>query len=306
MFDHMVVPLDGSHLAEAALPVAAYLADQLGASVTLLHIIERDAPEEVHGERHLRRPEEAVAYLDQVAQRAFPAAVKVARHVHTEEMANIPRSIAAHSHELGPDLIVMCTHGRGGLSDLLYGNIAQQVVAQGVTPVLLVPPAESELPPVFQIRRLLVTLDGNAEHEDGLPASAVVGRACSAVVQLLLVVPTLGTLAGGAAATGMFLPGTTRAVLELAEQDAASYLRRHMADLSAQGVTATAFVARGDPATVIVETAHSLDADILVLGTHAKAGTAAFWSGSLSPKISSRLRLPLLLVPHVQKPPPAG
>jgi nucleotide-binding universal stress UspA family protein len=151
-----------------------------------------------------------------------------------------------------------------------------------------------------------VTLDCNSEHEDGLPASAALARACSAVVQLLLVVPTLGTLAGRAAATGMLLPGTTRAVLELAEQDAANYLRRHLVNLSAQGVDGSALVARGDPATVIVETARRLDTDILVVGTHGKAGTDAFWSGSLPPKISSRLRLPLLLVPHAQKQLQAG
>ncbi len=44
MFKHLLVPLDGSHLAETALPAAAYLAQTLGASVTLVHIIERHAP----------------------------------------------------------------------------------------------------------------------------------------------------------------------------------------------------------------------------------------------------------------------
>ena len=59
MFKHLLVPLDGSPLAEAALPAAAYLAQKLGASVTLLHVIEQDAPQEIHGERHLTDPDEA-------------------------------------------------------------------------------------------------------------------------------------------------------------------------------------------------------------------------------------------------------
>jgi nucleotide-binding universal stress UspA family protein len=59
MFKHLLVPLDGSRLAEAALPAAACLAEQLGASITLIHIIERDASGEIHGERHLTTPDEA-------------------------------------------------------------------------------------------------------------------------------------------------------------------------------------------------------------------------------------------------------
>jgi len=53
MFKRLLVPLDGSRLAEAALPPAAYLANRLDAAITLVHIIERSASAEVHGERHL-------------------------------------------------------------------------------------------------------------------------------------------------------------------------------------------------------------------------------------------------------------
>ncbi|NCT22408.1 universal stress protein, partial [bacterium] len=51
MFKHILVPLDGSHLAEAALAPAARIAGTLGAPVTLIHILERDAPREVHKDR---------------------------------------------------------------------------------------------------------------------------------------------------------------------------------------------------------------------------------------------------------------
>ena len=59
MLKHLLVPLDGSRLAEAALPAASFVAGRLGARVTLLHVIERDAPQEIHGERQLSEPEEA-------------------------------------------------------------------------------------------------------------------------------------------------------------------------------------------------------------------------------------------------------
>ena len=79
MFKHILVPLDGSHLAEAALAPAARIAGTLGAPVTLIHIIEQEAPREVHKDRHLTQADEAQAYLREVAARAFPSTVKSRR-----------------------------------------------------------------------------------------------------------------------------------------------------------------------------------------------------------------------------------
>jgi nucleotide-binding universal stress UspA family protein len=297
MFKHILVPLDGSRLAEAALSPAAYLAQKLRASVTLIHIIERDAPEAIHGERHLTNPEEAYAYLDEVAQNKFPAEANVERHVHTEQSVDVARSIIDHVDEFAPDLIVMCTHGRGGLRDVLYGSIAQQVVAGDATPVLLVQPAGPDSEAPFACRRLLIPLDALPEHEEGLHVAAELAFACQAQVHLMLVVPTLSTLSGAQAAAGRLLPGSTTQVLELTRQDAEAYLLRHTNDLQAKGLSVEAEICRGDPVTNIIEVASKTEPDLIVLGTHGKTGMDAFWSGSVAPRVSSRSSLPLLLVP---------
>ena len=65
----ILVPLDGSRLAEWVLPPAVSLARHLGAQLTLLHVMERGAPSSVHGERHLTQIEEADRYLADVAAR---------------------------------------------------------------------------------------------------------------------------------------------------------------------------------------------------------------------------------------------
>jgi nucleotide-binding universal stress UspA family protein len=144
---------------------------------------------------------------------------------------------------------------------------------------------------------VLVPLDGTPSHEQGLPLAAELARACAAKVHLVLVVPTVGTLSGHQAATGMLLPRATEAVLELVQQDAEEYLQRHLIHLEAQGISGTAEVCRGDPTGAIVATAKRAGVDLIVLGTHGKVGTDAFWSGSVAPKVSNRSRLPLLLVP---------
>jgi nucleotide-binding universal stress UspA family protein len=297
MFKHLLVPLDGSRMSEASLPAAVYLARTLGAAVTLFHVIERGAPQDIHGERHLTSPDEARDYLDEVAARAFPADISVERHVHSSEVDDVARSIAEHVGELGPDLIVMCTHGSGGLRGWLFGRIAQQVVGLGTTPVLLVPPVTTGVSPAFSCNRMLVALDGNPDHEEGLKVAASLARTGGAEVCLVMAVHTLNTLSGEQAATAKLLPGATHALLDLAEKDAKEYLHRHVATLQAAGLTATADVRRGDPVVVILGASKRTMADLIVLATHGKTGMDAFWSGSATPNVTSRSVIPLLLVP---------
>lgn len=297
MFKHLIVPLDGSQLAEAALPVAAHLAQIMDARVTLLHVIERDAPKEIHGQRHLADLDKAQAYLDEVAARAFSPETIVERHVHAVEVNDVTASLVEHIRELNADLIVMCTHGRGGLQIRLFGSIPQHVLALGTTPVLLVHPAKKTSPTEFRCQSLLVPIDGNPDHEQGISVAAVLAQACHAHLHLVMVVPTLRTLEGEQAATATLLPGATSAMLDLSERGAAKYLRQHALSLESTGLNVSAEVRRGDPATLIVQAARNEKVDLIVVGTHGKSGMDAFWSNSLTPKIAGSTHLPLLLVP---------
>lgn len=297
MLKHILVPLDGSSLAESVLPAADYLARVLRAKITLIHIVEQDASPSVHGERHLTSVEEAEPYLEEVARRAFTSEVSVEFHVHSAAMSDVARGIVEHQHELTPDLIVMCTHGRSGLRDLLFGRIAQQVVAAGVTPVVLIGPEAAANKKPFLCRTILAPTDGDPGHEQGLGVAFELALVTKSSLHLLSVVRTLGTLAGRHATTGRFMPGTTQAVLELAQNELEDYLHRQVSSFQAQGVSVSAEVRRGDPASVIVETAAACDADIIVLGTHGKAGLEAFWAHSIAAKVLAKTRRPLLLVP---------
>lgn len=305
MFKHLLIPLDGSRLAEAALPAAVYFADTFGAKVTLLHVMERGAPQEVHGERHLTDPDEAQRYLDEVAVRAFPAEVQVERHVHLNEVRNVARSISQHVAELGPDLVVMCIHGRGGIRGFMFGRIAQQVVGHSTTPILLVPPAATDPDAPFACRNLLVPLDGNPEHEGGLTFGVDLAKASGAKLRLIMVVHELRTLSGKEAATATMLPATTHALLDIAEKHAAGYLHRQATALQTTGIDAAIVVRRGNPVAVVIETAEQTQTDLIVLSTHGRSGLDAFWAGSAAPSMTIRSPVSLLLVP-VEEKTPAG
>jgi len=296
MFKHILLPLDGSQLAESALPVVAYLADKLKAQVTLLHIIEKNAPTSIHGQHHLTNEDEACQYLQNIAEKAFPPHLEVYRHVHTEEVSKVSQSIVQHSDELDPDLIVMCAHGEGGLRDFVVGSIAQQVIASGTIPVLLLQP-EKDAAEFSSFERILVALDGNPEHEAGYALTTDLAAELGAAVHLIQVVPTLSTLNVKHSATGTLLPTTTAALLEIDEDNAREYLEEKITGLLKAGVSVSAEVERGDPARQVVQSADTQNSQLIVLGTHGKSGMNAFWAGSVAPRIVEQTHRPILLVP---------
>jgi len=297
MFKHLLVPLDGSTLAEAAIPVAAELSRKLKASVTLLHVIEKNAPQEIHGQRHLTNEDEARVYLEGIAAAKFKPDQKVNIHVHTDEVSQVSRSIVEHSGEFAPDLIILSAHGEGGIHDFVVGSIPQQVIAAGSIPVLLLQPQEGDESSKSSISCILAALDGDPEHDYSLVVASDLALEIGAQLHLIRVVPTLGTLDAKHAATGTLLPVTTNAILELAEDEAVNYLDHQLDFLKAKGVEASAEVERGDPAQEVVKSATNQNADMIVLGTHGKKGMDALWAGSVAPMIIARTRLPILLIP---------
>jgi len=297
MFRHVLVPLDGSHLAEAALPPAATLAQKLGASLMLIHIIEHNAPEQVHGDRHLTTVDEATAYLEGTARRLLPPEAHAQTHVHTAEVTDVARSIVEHAREYGPDVIVMCTHGRTGPREYLFGSIAQQVVALGTTPVLLIRPEPPEVPPELLSSPVVVPLDTDPDHGRSLPIAVGLARPCGVALHLVTVVHTPETLAGREAATARLLPSATRALLDLDEAGAEDYVRGQAEALAGTGLEVTFEIARGDPPAEIVSAAERVKACLIAMAVHGTMGSQAFWSRSTPPKVSSRTSIPVLLIP---------
>jgi nucleotide-binding universal stress UspA family protein len=297
LFTQLLVPLDGSKLAESVLPAVVYLAKALPATVALVHVIEKNAPIEIHGDTHLNNPDEAEKYLRSIASQFFPGETTIDTHVHTAPVDDVAKSIVDHVGEFDSDLIVMCAHGRGGVKSFIFGYIAQQVIASGKTPVLLFQPTLDGEPFTFSCHHILVPLDGQPEHELGLKKAKGLAKICGAVLSLVLVVPTMGTLPGKWAASRRLLPGSTSKLLDMEMQNGEEYLLSLIKGLKQEGFSANAELSRGDPADEIITTAQNLDIDLIVLGTHAKTPIDAFWAGSVAPKIFKRSKIPLLLVP---------
>ena len=298
MFQHLLVPLDGSPMAETALHRAVELAQLSRGDVTVLHLIERRPPDQVHGERHLRDSAEADRYMAGIRAR-FADRPGFKWHVHELAVDDVVAGIVAHIAELGVDTIVMSQHGRGGLRAWRLGRLPQQVAARGAIPLLLVKTqsGQSSIRTGSAFRRVLIPHDDVPAHAPAVDVGAELARLCGAAVHLLRVVPTRGGLTGPASVTGGMLPSATRSLLEIDERWAEDDLMRHAGDLKAAGVPVTIDVVRGDPVRKIVACAREQDSDVIVLGTHALAGTRAFWEGSAGTKICARVPASVLLVP---------
>jgi nucleotide-binding universal stress UspA family protein len=141
-FAHMLIPLDGSPLAEEILEPAMALGKLMGARYTLLQAVDppllgyapalhaRGIDEQILEQWRA----EALAYLEGVAERMRAERLKVQTSVPL-----VPPAIAIldYAHEHAVDLIAMATHGRGGVARLLLGNVADKVVRGAGAPVLL-------------------------------------------------------------------------------------------------------------------------------------------------------------------------
>jgi nucleotide-binding universal stress UspA family protein len=297
MFKRLLVPLDGSKLAESVLPMALSFAEKFGATILLFHALEQDARSTIHGDRHLSATDEAEAYLSDVAARLTRPNVVVTKHVHTAiQESEIARSIIDHAVEHPADLIVLCAHGSSGWRDRFVGNIAQQVISRGTTPVLFVNPEKAENTAQYDCRKILLPLDGSSQHEPALPLAEQAARAFGSAIRLVCVVPTVGTLSAERAGAGMLLPTTMTEILEFAQRGAVEYLQGALRTLSAESIPATAEVARGDIAPAILNAIKRANADLVVMATHGRTSMDAFWSGSVTPKVLAQSNVPVLLV----------
>ncbi|MBI3913488.1 MAG: universal stress protein [Chloroflexi bacterium] len=296
MFKHFLVPLDGSKLAEAILPIAQSLAARLSARVTLLHVVEAAAPATIHGDAHLLSASEAETYLARITRQFRDAGIGTDVHIDRVEGRNAAKAIFAHVPEFGADVVLLTSHGRGALREKVFGSIALQVLQSENVPVLMVRSEISGAAVEFRLNNILVPLDSSPLYEPALDVATGLAQIFNASLHLLVVVPTANSLTPERAATAMLLPSSTRAILDLAENGAAEYLQAKSEKLKVKSVNASARVERGDVVGKIVEAAERAPSDLIVMATHGRAGLDAFWSGSIAPKVLSRVRAPVLLL----------
>jgi nucleotide-binding universal stress UspA family protein len=141
MYRRVLVPLDGSELAEAILPFAEQIAGPLDAELLLVRVVEPIvaavglATGDVGGvDALLHHQMAAKRYLREIAERLAARGLKV----RTVAALGVPATeILAMVEAEKADLVAMTTHGRSGVRRLLFGSVAQEVLRATSVPVLL-------------------------------------------------------------------------------------------------------------------------------------------------------------------------
>ena len=140
MYRRVLVPLDGSSLAEAVVPFILQIARPLDLEVILVRVMPRIMPLAIEGTRHFM-PDDVAARLKEAREYLASVATDLRGHgvrVTTEARHGDPvTELVAAARETGADLIAMTTHGRRGISRLLFGSVAEAVLRQAEVPVLM-------------------------------------------------------------------------------------------------------------------------------------------------------------------------
>lgn len=313
MIRRLVIGLDGSTLAEAALPLAEQLARASKVRLVLVravptgtllapideanpNVLRYVAPDSAadadpQAARALAR--EAEAYLAKVAADLRERGVISETVVVPGDPADVLLEEARVRHA---DAIVLTTHGRSGLGRLVYGSVAETVLANSALPILLVragmPPREphtSDAP-----LRLLVPLDGSPMGEKVLPVATKLATALTAHVFIVRIVPS--SSASSTAETIRFGSphhDLRRNVLERAAQ---SYVDEIARDLRSHGLSVSTAVRIGHPADGIMAAAKACDASLIVMATHGRTGVARALVGSVALDVLQRGSRPVLVV----------
>ncbi len=147
MYRHILVPLDGSGFAEAALPYALEMAAQFDSDITLLRVVLPPrmgegalSPESANFLIKMRDDlyKEAIEYLQH--QKGSLRQQNYRVHYQVAESEDIAAEIISAVRGGDVDTVVMCTHGRGGLSRWLFGSVATRVLQSVQVPVLVIRP----------------------------------------------------------------------------------------------------------------------------------------------------------------------
>jgi nucleotide-binding universal stress UspA family protein len=282
----ILVPLDESELAEESLPWAALAARAYGAPVHLISVWNRD---DLSFRRAGIEPDEPLAairdairaYLDEVAARPMFEGVTVT----TEVRLGDPAEQVADAASENTRMVVITSHGRGGLKRALRGSVADELIRTLTIPVLHnqaggIPAALS---------RMLVTLDGSDESEQALPLARELAQAAGAGIHLLRVYNPVAEITSNFA-----FPGVTPDLGSLAEamsEAAESYV----ATIAQAGETWE--VRAGRPLDAIIDCAAQAGCEIIAMATRGRGGILRFALGSTADSVARAADRPVLLVP---------
>lgn len=283
MYDHILIPTDGSETANAAARVGAVFADAFDASVHVLSVVDvrsyssplADLDQMVREQRELfeERAEDAVTDVETVLGEQAAGIGHVSRIEH-----GIPSEVIseyAAEHEV--DLVVMGSQGRSGLDRLLVGSVAERVLRTSDAPVLIVPPAADDR----EFDSVLIPTDGSEAAQAAVEHGISTAGKFDASLHVLHVIRS-----------GRGLPGPSDPL----RVDAEGVVESVAAEATGRSVDVETHVQAGNPAKQIRRFVTRRGMDMVAMGTHGRSGLSRYLLGSVTEKVVRTSDVPLLTV----------
>ena len=284
MYSKILIPLDGSKIAEAVLPYSKFLAETLRLPVQLVHALEAKTAVPAQSNRELEYLKNAAAsYLGSVSAECI---------VKSGAPAEIILDAAAAD---AGTLIAMATHGQSGGGRWLLGQVAQKVIHAAKNPLILIRPNEASVSKSeAHFRTIIVPLDGSHLAERVLPH--VVGLATQLQAEVALMRTYTLPTAGYFMAAGIAQPDMD-AISEKMKQEIGSYLDLKAAELKAQGIAKiSSHVAEGHGAEEIIDLARGRADSLIALASHGRSGIGRWVLGSVAERVVSYAGTPVLVI----------
>ena len=280
MFKQLLVPLDETPQALAALQVAHAIGDATGGAITVVHFVAPGASVDPAA----------------LASAAVPLSdVPVEMLIRTvPTVSNVAAEIVTTACERHAELVVMAAHARHGLARLRAGSITEEVLAHCSIPVMLVGPTAAATPAAHPLSPLLVLVDGSAASAATIDLAADFAAATGTELFLLRVIVP--------APAGDQVPGDNAQLALVYDRqalaDAQHYVRAVSEDLQQRGFIAQGRALFGPLEETILTVADQLDAGLIVMSTHALTGPVRDILGSVAEAVVRQTARPVLLLRH--------
>jgi nucleotide-binding universal stress UspA family protein len=295
MFNKILVPLDGSTLAEQALNPALGLAQWSGGEVILMRVpmysssnipispaYEYPWPQDVHTPIQ----GESAKYLKNLRQSLAGERVPIRSLVVNGDRAG---AIVDTAKMEKADLIVMSTHGRTGLSRWVLGSVTSRVLSNAPCPVLVI---HKPTP----IAHILITLDGSILAENALAPGLVLARAFSSKVTLLRVIPDPDSGFDPFVMPENIALQTDLLRNEASLQHAENYLQDLIAIHQTKDIEINGTVTSGLIASTILDFADENEVDLIAMTTHGRTGLGRWIFGSVTEKVLYKTSCAMLII----------
>jgi nucleotide-binding universal stress UspA family protein len=310
----ILVPLDGSPLAEQAIANAIMLAQTMKLPLVFFRVVpdldhesllvsslsamsagysgEAASVSHAYNQQITQAlREQAEAYLDEEANTARINGIDITTVVQAGIPAELILEYATHNDVA---MIVMATHGYSGIRRWAIGSVADKVVHKATMPVLLIRGSVVPAKPV-QLKQLLVPLDGSTVSEQALPQAIALAQAAGAQITLLHVLDPLVEASAGVRPFGLNMTHPDWVL-----DDALDRVNTHLGDIAAgvasEDLKVDTLAVVGYPAEAIVDEAKRTHSDLIVMATHGYSGIRRWALGSTADKVLHETGTPLLLI----------